>query len=53
MRGVAISVVLVCVLCAAGGCGGKTVEGSVKIESTDAFKKMKSTKSPPPQKPQK
>lgn len=35
------------------GCdGGKSVEGKVKIDSTEPFKKMKSTKPPPPQKPQ-
>jgi hypothetical protein len=37
---------------AVAGCSGqKSAEGNVKIDSTEPFKKLGSTKSPPPQKP--
>jgi hypothetical protein len=42
---------LSCLLATAGCEGGKSAEGKVKIDSTEPFKKMKSTKPPPPQKP--
>jgi hypothetical protein len=52
MRAWIFAGVLVCVL-GIVGCTGKSAEGKVKIDSTEPFKQMKSTKSPPPQKPEK
>ena len=49
----ALTVLIAFLVLGAAGCSGdKSVEGNVKIDSTEVFKKMKSTKSPPPIKPQ-